>query len=141
MNKLLLWVSVVLVVFFGGKALVNYMSRSANERAAVTRVQGFLDGMKSGGDFQNAFNMWETGAAGAIQNMTQDQYNMEVASLQAWLDGRKVARPLGRYEVLGAAMVAPPQGVTGAAVAVSCSVDGQRLGILAVKGQRLEWSD
>jgi hypothetical protein len=141
MNKVLIWVSVVLVVVFGGKALVNYMSRSANENAARTRVQAFLDGMKSGGDFQNGFNMWETGAAGAIQNMTQDQYNMEVAALQAWLDGRKVARPVGGYEILEATLVRPPQGVTPAAVVVSCSIDGQRLGILAVKDQRLEWSD
>ncbi len=141
MNKLLVWLSVVLVVFFGGRALVNYMSRTANENAATTRVQGFLEGMKSGGDFQHGFNMWETGANGAIQNMTQDQYNMEVAALNAWLDGRKVTRPIGRYEIVGASMVKPPEGVTGAAVIVSCSVDGQRLGILAVKDQRLDWSD
>ncbi len=141
MNKLLVWLSVVLVVFFGGKALVNYMSRTANENAATTRVQAFLGGMQSGGDFQAAFNMWETGAAGAMQNMTQDQYNMEVATLNAWLDGRKVTRPIGRYEIVGASMVKPPEGVTGAAVVVSCSIDGRRLDILAVKDQRLEWSD
>ena len=81
MNKILVWVSVLLVVVFGGKALVDYMSRSANENAATTRVERFLRGMTAGGDFQDAFNMWETGAVGAIQNMTQDQYNAEVALL------------------------------------------------------------
>jgi hypothetical protein len=68
-------------------------------------------------------------------------YDMEVATLQAWLDGRKVARPVGGYEILEATVVKPPQGITGAVVVVSCSIDGQRLGILAVKDQRLEWSD
>jgi hypothetical protein len=67
MNKLLVRLSVILAVVFGGRALVNYMSRSANETAATTRVEGFLRGMADGGDFQNAFNMWERGDAGAIR--------------------------------------------------------------------------
>jgi hypothetical protein len=141
MNKVLVWVSVLLLVVFGGKALVNHMSRTANENAATTRVQAFLDGMTSGGDFQAAFNMWETGAASAIGNMTQDQYNMEVASLHAWLASHKVGRPIERYEILGATLVAPPEGADAAEVLVSCSSDGQRLDIRAVKDQRLEWAD
>jgi hypothetical protein len=141
MNKVLVWLSVLLVVVFGGKALVNHMSRTANESSATTRVGAFLAGIKPGGDFQAAFNMWETGAAGAIQNMTQDQFNAEVDSLHSWLAGRKLGRTIESYEILGAEMVAPPAGVDAAAVVVSCSIDGRRLGILAVKDQRLEWAD
>ena len=117
------------------------MSRSANEEAATTRVAGFLRGMTAGGDFQNAFNMWERGAAGAIQDMTQDQYNVEVGRLNAWLAARDLGPRVGHFEVRGAAMIAPPQGVEGAAVAVSCTIDGRDLTILAVKGRQLDWLD
>ena len=141
MNRLLVWVSAILVVVFGGRALVNYMSRSANEEAASTRVAGFLRGMSAGGDFQNAFNMWERGAAGAIQDMTQDQYNVEVGRLNAWLAARDLGPRVGHFEVRGAAMIAPPQGVEGAAVAVSCTIDGKDLTILAIKDRQLDWLD
>jgi len=141
MNKLLVWLSVLLVVVFGGKALVDYMSRSANENAATTRVQAFLRGMSPGGDFQEAFNMWETGAAGAIQNMTQDEYNAEVGRLNAWLSGRGLGQRIERFEVLGATMVAPPDGLARAAVAVSCSINGRPATILAIKDERLAWLD
>jgi hypothetical protein len=141
MNKWLIWLSVLLVVVFGGRALVQYMSRSANENTASHRVKAFLGGITSGGDFQEAFNMWETGAVGAIQRMTQDQYNAEVARLNDWLAERELGQRIGRYEILGATMVAPPEGATGAAVSVSCTVDGKRVTILAVKDRRLEWID
>ncbi len=139
MNKLLVWVSVLLVVVFGGRALVQHMSRSANENAATTRVEAFLRGMTSGGDFQEAFNMWERGSVGAIQDMTQDQYNAEVARLNAWLAKQGLGQRIGRFEVLGATIVVPPEGIEGAAVAVSCSIDGKSVEILAVKDHRLEW--
>jgi hypothetical protein len=141
MNKLLIWVSVLLVVVFGGRALVNYMSRSANENAASNRVEAFLRGMSPGGDFQEAFNMWETGAVGAIQNMTQDQYNAEVSRLNAWLAARGLGQRIDRYEILGATMVAPPHGLERAAVAVSCTINGHPQAILAIKDERLAWVD
>ena len=84
MQKLLIWLSILLVVVFGGKYLVDYMSHSAHENTATLRVQDFLDGMKPGGDFQAAFNMWYEGSPNAMGNITQDQYNMYVQEMQAW---------------------------------------------------------
>jgi hypothetical protein len=139
MNKLLTWVSVLLVVVFGGRALVQHMSRSANENAATTRVERFLRGMTQGGDFQDAFNMWEAGDVGAIQRMGQEEYNGEVARLNAWLGQRGLGQRIERYEVLGATMVAPPEGSEAVAVEVSCTINGRPATILAVKDQRLEW--
>ena len=140
-KKWLIWLSVILVVVFGGRALVQYMSRSANENAADHRVKAFLRGMSTGGDFQEAFNMWETGGVNAIQGMTQDQYNAEVALLNEWMAEKELDERIERYEILGATMVAPPQGVWGATVTVSCTIDGKRLTIRAVKDKRLEWVD
>ena len=140
-KKWLIWLSVILVVVVGGRALVTYMSRSANENAATQRVKGFLGGMTTGGDFQEAFNMWETGGVNAIQRMTQDQYNVEVALLNEWMAERELDERIGRYEILEATMVAPPQGVWGATVTVTCMIDGKRLTIKAVKDKRLEWAD
>ena len=141
MNKILVWVSVLLVVVFGGKALVDHMSRTANENAATTRVERFLSGMKAGGDFQDAFNMWETGAVGAIQNMTQDQYNAEVALLNAWLARKGLGARIERYEVGAATMAKPSEGLDPAAVLVSCTINGRPATILSVKNERLAWAD
>ena len=140
MKKLLLWVTVLLVVVFGGRVLMQYLSRSANENAATTRVQAFLDGMTPGGDFQRAFNMWETGATGAIRDMTQDQYNEAAASLNAWLAQRDLTR-VERHEVLGATVVTSRGGPDAPAVEVACTINGRPATILAIRGQRLEWVD
>lgn len=141
MNKLLVWLSVLFVVFFGGRALVQHMSSSANERAATTRVEAFLSGLTEGGDFQAAFNMFETGTSSGIENMTQDQYNMEVARLRSWLASRKFAQPIGSYEILGATLGAPSEGADEAVVVVACTIDGRRAGIVAIRNQPLEWAD
>jgi hypothetical protein len=141
MNKILVWASVVLVVVFGGRALVQHMSRSANENTATNRVDAFLRGMAPGGDFQEAFNMWEAGDVGAIRRMSQEEYNAEVARLNAWLGERGLGPRIERYEVLGAEMVVPPEGLEGAAVEVSCTINGRGATILAVKDRRLEWVD
>ena len=141
MKKILVWVSILLVLVFGGRAVVQHMSRSANERNATGRVKAFLAGLSEGGDFQAAMNMFETGTPSGIQNMTQDQYNMEVGRLHAWLASRKVAEPVKSFEVLGAEMVAAPEGADYAVVVVSCTIDGQRLSIRAVRDQALEWAE
>jgi hypothetical protein len=141
MNKLLIWLSVLLVVVFGGRTLIQHMSRSANENAATTRVEAFLRGMTPGGDFQEAFQMWEAGAASAIKGMTDDEYNTEVARLHAWFGRRGLGQRVDSYEVLGAEMVTPPGGVEGAAVEVSCTVNGKSVRMLAVKGVPLDWVD
>jgi len=141
MNKILVWVSVLLVVIFGGRALVNHMSSSANENAATQRVKGFLSGMTTGGDFQNAFNMWMTGANGAIQNMSQEQYNVEVASLNAWMAKRGLGQRIQSFEMVSARMVVAPQGADPSAVEVSCTINGKPATILTIKNERLEWVD
>jgi len=139
MNKVLVWVSVLLVVLFGGRALVVHMSRTANENTARLRVEDFLRGMKPGGDFQKAFNMWARGDDRAMNDMTQDQYNVEVGRLNEWLAARELGPGVDRYEILKATMVAPAEGSTPAKVALSCSIDGRNVTILAVKDQQLDW--
>jgi hypothetical protein len=141
MKKLLISLGVLLVVILGGRALVSYMSRSANENTATVRVRTFLNGMKPGGDFQAAFNMWERGDVGALQDMTQDQYNVKVAELHEWLAEREIGDGIEGFEILGATMVAPSQALRGAVVEVSCTIDGQAVKIRAVKDERLAWAD
>lgn len=140
MIRKLLWLSVVLVLIFGGKKLVDSMSRSANERTATTRVEGFLKGETAGGDFQHAINMWLSGSEGEIGRMTQDQYNAAVQELNAWLARRGLSR-IDTYEVASATMVQAPEGASAAIVDVSCTINGRPALIRAVQEQRLEWVD
>ena len=141
MQKVLAWLSVILVVVVGGKYAIDYMSHTAHENAATSRVQAFLDGMTAGGDFQDAFNMWHSGSPGGIGNMTQDQYNMYAAELKAWMARRDLGERIGDYEIHGATMAQGPEGVEPSVVDVSCTVDGKPLVIRAADGERLEWAD
>ena len=139
MSKVLVWVSVVLVGIWGGKQLVDYMSRTAHERAASERVSSFLQGMRAGGDYQAAFSMWKTGGTGALQETTQEEYNADVGRLQAWFSGRGLGRNVERFETLEARMVAAPEGLNPAVVEVSCTMNGRPFTIRVVPYEQLQW--
>lgn len=141
MKKLLVWLSVLAVVVIGGKQIVDHMSHTAHESAATARVQAFLEGLKPGGDFQAAFSMWYAGRPEGIGSITQDQYNMYTAEMHAWLAQRGLGNSIGGYEIHGATMVRPSQGIEPSLVEVSCTVDGKALVIRAADGQRLAWAD
>lgn len=141
MKKLLIWLSVLAVVVIGGKRLADHMSHTAHERAATTRVQALLDALKPGGDFQAAFNMWYAGSPEGIGSVTQDQYNMYTAEMRAWLAQRGFGQSIEAYEIHGATMVRPPQGIEPSLVEVSCTIDGKAVVIRAVDGERLVWAE
>ncbi len=141
MQKLLIWLSIILVVVFGGKYLLESMDRGAYENAASTRVQAFLDGMKPGGDFEEAFNMWLLGAQSGIGTITQDQYNAYVGEINAWMAKRGLGRGIKSYEIDGTALVRGRDGLEPAVVDVSCTIDGKSVVIHAVEGKPLSWAD
>ena len=101
MQKLLVWLSIGLVVVIGGKYLWEQMDQGAYENSAATRVQAFLDGMKSGGDYEEAFNMWLMGGQSGLGTITQDQYNMYVAQINAWMAKRGLGNRINSYEIGG----------------------------------------
>jgi hypothetical protein len=73
--------------------------------------------------------------------MTQDQYNAEVARLNAWMASRGLGQKVQSFDIVGARMVAAPQGMDYAAVEVSCTINGKPATILAIKNERLDWAD
>jgi hypothetical protein len=141
MQKLLIWLSVLAVVVIGGKYVVDYMSHTAHENAASTRVEAFLEGMKPGGDFQGAFNMWYVGSPDGMGNISQDQFNMYVGEMRQWMAQRRLGASVESYEIHGATMVRPPQGVEPSIVEVSCTINGKAVVIRAADGERLAWAD
>jgi hypothetical protein len=141
MQKLLIWLSVLGVVVVGGKYVIDHMSHSAHENTATLRVEAFLEGLTPGGDFQEAFNMWLVGDPGGMGNITQDQFNMYVADMGSWLAQRQLGQRIQTYEVHGATMVRPPEGIQASVVEVSCTIDGKPAVIRAVDGERLAWAD
>jgi hypothetical protein len=141
MQKLLIWLSVVLVVVIGGKYLLEHMDRGAYENAASTRVQAFLDGMKPGGDFEEAFNMWLLGGQTGMGTITQDQYNTYVQRINAWMAERKLGGRIQSYEIVGTTLIRGRDGLEPAVVDVSCTIDGKSVVIHAVEGEPLAWAD
>lgn len=141
MQKLLIWLSILLVVGIGGKYVIDHMSTSAHENTATLRVQDFLEGMKPGADFEEAFNMWLMGSPNAMGNITQDQYNMYVQEMRAWLAQKKLPPGVQSFEIHGATLISPPDGLEPSVVDVSCTIDGTAVVIRAADGRRLTWGD
>jgi len=141
MQKLLVWLSVILVVVIGGKYLLEHMDKGAYENAAATRVAAFLDGMKSGGDFEEAFNMWLMGGQSGIGTITQDQYNTYVQQINAWMAKRKLGSRIQSYEIVGTTLIRDRDGLEPAVVDVSCTIDGKSVVIHAVELEPLAWAE
>ena len=85
--------------------------------------------------------MWYMGSPNAMGNITQDQYNMFVQEMRAWLAQRKVGPGVQAYEIHGATMISPPEGIEPSVVDVSCTIDGEAVFIRAADGRRLVWAD
>ncbi len=141
MQKLAIWLSVILVAVFGGKALINHMSRSANVNAAVGRVEAMLGGLKSGGNIEVAFNMWRTGDPSAMRDITQDQYNALVIEMQAWLQKGGLRARVETLSDCHGELVKPAEALEPAVVDVSCMVNGRSLRLRAADGKAMEWAD
>lgn len=141
MQKLLIWISVVLVLAIGGKYLLDSLDRGAYENSASTRIEGFLDGISAGGDFQDGFNMWLRGGQSGMGTITQDQYNMYTAQMNAWLAERDLGPQVGTFEITGTTLVRGRDGLDPAVVDVAVTVDGTPVVIHAVEGEPLSWAD
>ena len=141
MQKLLIWISIVLVLVVGGKYLLDDLDRGAYRNTAATRVQGFLDGIKPGGDLEDSFNMWLRGGQSGIGTITQDEYNMYAGQMTAWLAERDLGSRIESYEVTGTTLVRGRDGLEPAVVDVACTIDGKSVVIHAVEGEPLSWAD
>jgi hypothetical protein len=141
MQKLLIWVSIMLVVVVGGKFIYDSLDKGAYENSASTRVQGFLDGIKQGGDFEEGFNMWLRGSTTGMGSISQDEYNMYVGQLNAMLRERELPNRISSYEITGTTLIKGREGLEPAIVDVSCTIDGKPVVIHAVEGQPLSWAD
>ena len=141
MQKILVWIGILLVVVVGGKYVVDHMSTGAHENTATLRVEGFLDGMIPGGDFQEAFNMWLLGTPSGLGTIRQDQYNAYVGEIGTWMAERGLGNRIKTYEINGATLVKPAEGIEGSVVDVSCTIDGKAVVIRAVERERLTWSE
>jgi hypothetical protein len=53
---------------------------------------------------------------------------------------RDLGNKIGRFEILGAKQVAPSEGLRGAVVEVSVTIDGRPLKIRAVRDEQLAWA-
>ena len=141
MKKALVWLSIIVVVVVGGKYFLEYMDVRAYEHSATTRVQTFLDGMKPGGDFQEAFNMWLMGGQTGIGTISQEQYNAYVNQIVAWMAERGLGRGIQSYEITDATLVRGREGLEPAVVDVSCTIDGVDAVIHAVEREPLTWAN
>jgi hypothetical protein len=141
MQKLLVWVSILLAVVVGGKFVYERLDKGAYEYTASTRVQGWLDGIKSDGDFQKGFNMWLRGGQSGIATITQDEFNMYVGQMNAMLKQRQLPSRIQSYEITGTTVIRGRDGLEPAVVDVSCTIDGTPVVIHAVEGEPLSWAD
>ena len=138
MKKALIGIGVLVALAVGAKLALDSMERGLDRDSASRRVEACLRGLSSGGDFEQGFNMWFSGAG--TGNVSQEIYNAYVDRMNAWLDERDIAYPID-YEITGTTLVKGREGLDAAIVEVQVTIDQTPMVILAEEGKPLSWVD
>ena len=135
-KKVLIGVAVVVFLAVAGRCGLSYMFTSGEAHSAEERVRRMLDGMKQGGDRQQAIALWKLGTFTIPGGM--DAFNMAATEFEAWEAEHELAG-METYEVTGAEVTAETGKLGEATVVVSGTVDGRPFKLRVVQGRAVEW--
>ncbi len=123
---------VLLVV--GGKCGLDAMFRSGEEHNAQERVRRLFDGMKPGGNVEQAICVWYRGAL----RLNQEEFNQAADLFDAWQRSAELPT-VSTYEIREVQIVADTGLIGGATVRVSGTVNGRSFALRVKQGDPLAW--
>jgi hypothetical protein len=112
------------------------MFTSGEAHSAEERVRRMLDGMKQGGNRQQAIALWKLGTFNIPGGM--DAFNMAATEFEAWEAEHELVG-METYEVTGAEVTAETGKLGEATVVVSGTVDGRPFKLRVVQGRAVQW--
>ena len=135
-KKVLIGVAVVIFLAVAGRCGLGYMFTSGEAHSAEERVRRMLDGMKQGGNRQQAIALWKLGTFNIPGGM--DAFNMAATEFEAWEAEHELVG-METYEVTGAEVTAETGKLGEATVVVSGTVDGRPFKLRVVQGRAVQW--
>jgi len=135
-KKVLIGVAVVVFLAVAGRCGLGYMFTSGEAHSAEERVRRMLDGMKQGGNRQQAIALWKLGTFAIPGGMMA--FDMAATEFEAWEAEHEIAG-ISQYEITGAEVTGETGKLGEATVIVSGTVDGRPFKLRVVQGRAVEW--
>jgi hypothetical protein len=137
-KKVLIAVGTIVFLIVAGKCGLSYMFTSGEANSAKERVRRILDGMKAGGNREQAIALWKLGTLhipGGIE-----AFSMAADEFDAWEVEHELVG-METYEITGAEVTAETGKLGEATVMVSGTIDGRPVKFKVVQGQPVRWVD
>lgn len=134
MKKAAIWGGAVLALIIIGRVGLGYMFTSGEENNAKERVRRVFDGLKSGGNRQEAIPLWKHGSfhAGSAQ-----EFEFAANEFDAWT-GKHRIDPVVDYEIKAAKVLGEQDRLGNAVVRVTGTVNGRPFSLRVQQGARME---
>jgi len=137
-RKVLIGVAVVVFLVVAGRCGLSHMFTAGEAHSAEERVRRIFDGMKRGGNRQQAIALWKLGTFSIPGGM--DAFDMAATEFEAWEEEHELT-DISQYEITGAEVTAETGKLGEATVIVSGTVDGRPFRLRVVQGLAVEWLD
>ena len=137
-KKVLIAVGTIVFLIVAGKCGLSYMFTSGEANSAKERVRRILDGMKAGGNREQAIALWKLGTLhipGGIE-----AFSMAADEFDAWEVEHELVG-METYEITRAEVMAETGKLGEATVMVSGTIDGRRFKFKVVQGTPIQWID
>jgi hypothetical protein len=137
-KKVLIAVGTIVFLIVAGKCGLSYMFTSGEANSAKERVRRILDGMKAGGNREQAIALWKLGTLhipGGIE-----AFSMAADEFDAWEVEHELVG-METYEITRAEVMAETGKLGEATVMVSGTIDGRPFKFKVVQGQPVRWVD
>ena len=137
-KKVLIGVAAILLLAIAGRCGLSYMFTSGEAHSAQERVRRMLDGMKAGGNREQAIALWKLGTLHIPGGL--EAFSMAATEFEAW-EAENELVGMESYEITGAEVTAETGRLGEATVIVSGTIDGRPFRFKLVQGQPVQWVD
>jgi hypothetical protein len=137
-KKVLITVGTIVFLVVGGKCGLSYMFTSGEANSAKERVRRIFDGMKAGGNREQAIALWKLGTLHVPGGI--EAFSAAADEFDAWEAENELAG-VASYEITDAEVTAETGRLGEATVIVSGTVDGRAFKFKVVQGTPIQWVD
>ena len=137
-KKVLIGVAAIVFLVIAGRCGLSYMFTSGEAHSAQERVRRMLDGMKAGGNREQAIALWKLGTLHIPGGI--DAFSMAATEFEAWEAENELAG-MENYEITDAKVTAETGKLGEATVIVSGTIDGRAFKFKVVQSQPIQWVD
>lgn len=134
MKKAAIWAGIVIGLLIVGRLGFGYMFRSGETNSAKERVRRVLDGLKAGGNRQQAIPLWRHGS---FHVGSQHEFDAAATEFEDWTAKHKID-PVLDYEIRDAEVLDESDRLGNSVVRVSGTANGKPFVMRVQQGARVE---